>query len=80
MIEAIDGKPLRVLKYGTTAPFISTPVSRLEELCSLLTNHQIQHTIEANFISLNGGPEMAVVDLDEAADVAEIQAILDSIQ
>ena len=56
------------------------PVSQLPDLLDLLDKHRIRYSVEEDAISLNGAPEIAVVDLGHGADVAAIQPILDSLR
>jgi hypothetical protein len=80
MNDATTSKPLQVLTDGTVWPYIEVPVSQLAELCELLDGHKLHYSVEEDFISLDGAPETALVNLDRNADVRAIQAILDSVR
>lgn len=80
MIDAITSKSLYVSTDDVAGPYIMVPVSQLADLRDLLEKHQIHYLVEEDAISLDGAPEIAVVDLDRGADVAAIQAILDRVR
>ena len=80
MIDAMTRKPLYVSTDGTAGPYIMAPVSQLADLRELLDKHRIRYSVEEHAISLDGEPEIAVVDLGHGADVAPVQVILDSVQ
>lgn len=77
MIDAMTKKPLYVSTDGTAGPYIMVPVSQLADLCGLLDEHRIGYSVEEDAISLNGMPEVAVVDLDRRSDHSAVQVILD---
>ena len=80
MIDAMTRKPLYVSTDGAAGPYIMVPVSRLAELRELLDKHRVRYSVEEEAVSLDGAPEMAVVDLGRGADVAAVQTLLDGIQ
>lgn len=80
MIDATTHKPLRVSTDGSAGPYIMVPVSQLTVICGLLDENGIRYQVEEEVISLNGAPEVAVVNLGRGADVAEIQSLLDSVR
>ena len=77
MIDAMTRKPLYVSTDGTAGPYIMVPVSQLADVRQLLDENEIRYSVEEEVISLDGGPEIAVVDLDRRADVDAVQVILD---
>jgi hypothetical protein len=80
MIDAMTRKPLYVSNVGTAGPYIMVPVSQLAEIRELLDKHRIRYTVEEDAISLDGAPEIAVVDLGHGADIAAVQHILDCVR
>jgi hypothetical protein len=78
MIDAMTEKPLHVSTDGTAGPYIMVPVSQLADLRGLLDVHRIRYSVEEDAISLDGAPEIAVVDLGHGVDAQAVQAILDS--
>ena len=77
MIDAMTREPLYVSTDGTAGPYIMIPVSQLADLRGLLDDHDIRYSVEEDAISLDGSPEVAVVDLGHGADIRAVQAILD---
>jgi hypothetical protein len=80
MIDAMTRKPLYVSTDGTAGPYIMVPVSQLADVRELLDKHRIRYSVEEDAISLDGAPEIAVVDLGRGADVAAVQHILDCVR
>lgn len=80
MIDAMTRKPLHVSTDGTAGPYIRVPFSQLSGLQEILDRNSIRYSVEEDVISLNGGPEIAVVDLDRKADVHVVQTILDQVR
>lgn len=78
MIDVTTKRPLSVSAKGTSRPYITLPVSQLDEVQQLLDSHGIRYWVGEHFLSFNGAPEEAFIDLGREADAAAIQAILDS--
>jgi hypothetical protein len=78
MTDATTKKPLRVSTQGTTGPYIMVPVTQLDEVRRLLDGRRIRYWVEENAISLNGSPEIVVINLGRGGDAAAVQAVLDS--
>jgi len=79
MIDAMTKEPLHVSTDGTAGPYIMVPVTQLDDLRDLLDKHRVRYWVEEEVISLDGSPEIAVVDLGHGADAASVQAILDGV-
>lgn len=73
-------EPLHVSTDGTAGPYIMAPVSQLDEVRRLLDSRQIRYWVDEYAISLDGAPEVAVINLGREADASAIQAILDSVR
>ncbi len=80
MTEATTKKPLRVSTDGTAGPYLMVPVSQLDEVRRLLDSRRIGYWVEENAISLNGTPEIAVIDLGRGGDATAVQALLASVR
>jgi hypothetical protein len=80
MTDVTTKKPLHVSTDGTAGPYIMVPVSQLADVRQLLGGHGVRYQVEEDAISLNGAPEVAIIDLGLGADAGAIQAILDSIR
>ncbi|PKL77182.1 MAG: hypothetical protein CVV27_06445 [Candidatus Melainabacteria bacterium HGW-Melainabacteria-1] len=79
MIDAMTQDRLSVSNIGTAGPYIRVPVSQLNELRQLLDRHGISYSVDQNAISLNGKPEVTVVNLGRNANGQKVQEILDSV-
>lgn len=80
MNDAVTQKPFRVSTEGTAGPYIMVPVSQLEEVRRLLDSRRIGYWVEENAISLNGAPEIAVINLGREGDATTVQTLLDSVR
>lgn len=79
MNDGTTNAPLRVFTEGTAGPYIMVPVARLDEVRAILDKRGVRYCIEEEVISLDGGPEIAVVDLGRGGDAPAVQAMLDSV-
>ena len=79
MTDATSQQRLRVSTDGTAGPYIMVPVSQLEEVKGLFNARRIRYWVDENAISLNGEPEVTVINLGREADAAAVQEILDSV-
>jgi hypothetical protein len=77
IIDVATKKPVRVLTGGTAGPYLMASVEQLDEIRRILDARGIRYWVEENFVSINGGPEIGVLNLGRGADAAAIQAILD---
>ena len=55
------------------------PVSQLEEVKALLSRNRITYWVDENAISLNGKPEITVINLGRGANAGAVQNVLDSV-
>jgi hypothetical protein len=78
MKDVATKKPLRVSTDGTAGPYIRVPVSQLKDVQRLLDQHRVRYAIDEYAVSLNGAPEVAVVNLGRGGDAKGVQRILDS--
>jgi hypothetical protein len=79
MIDAMTRKRLHVSTDGGAGPYIMVPFSQLADVRQVLDHHGIRYAVEEDVISLDGAPEVAVIDLGRAANADAIQAILDTV-
>jgi hypothetical protein len=80
MSDTTTKAPLRVSTDGTAGPYIMLPFSQLDEVRRLLDGQRIRYWVSEDAISLNGGPEMTVINLGRGGDAAAVQAALDSVR
>jgi len=79
MNDTTTNKPLSVSQDGTAGPYIMVPVAQLDEVCRLLDGQRVRYSVVENAISLDGEPEVAVIDLERSANAEAVQQILDSV-
>ncbi len=78
MLDTKTRRPLRVSTDGTAGPYIITPVSQLDQVRRLLDGHHVRYSVGENAISLDGKPEVVVIDLGSGGNASEVQSILDA--
>jgi hypothetical protein len=78
MKDVSTKKPLHVSTDGKAGPYIMVPVSQLDDVRRLLDRHRVRYSVDEDVVSLNGAPEVAVVDLGRGGDAKGVQKILDS--
>ena len=78
MTDAATNQRLRVSIDGPAGPYIMLPVSQLDDVRKLLDSRGISYWVGENAISLNGAPEIAVINLGRAGDALGVQTLLDS--
>jgi len=79
MTDVTTQQPLRVSTDGNAGPYITVPVSQLDEVKRLLDRADIQYWVDENVISFDGSPEIAEINLGREADASAVQAVLDSV-
>jgi hypothetical protein len=80
MTDVTTKKPLYVSTDGTSGPYVMVPVSQLDEVRRLFDSRGIGYWVEEEAISLDGTPEVAVINLGRGADAAAVQTVLDSVR
>jgi len=78
MTDVTTQRALQVSTDGTAGPYIMVPVSQLDDVKRLLDGARVPYWVDENAISLNGTPEIAVVNLGRVVDASAVQAVLDS--
>ena len=79
MKDSTTKSPLRVSTDGTSGPYVMVPVSQVDELQTLLRSKSVPFWTDDVAISVDGEPEIAVVNLGQSANVEAVQHILDSV-
>ena len=79
MIDTTTDKPLCVSTDGDAGPYIMVLVAQLETVKALLNANRVPHWVDEEAISLDGKPEVAVVNLGHGSDAKRVQELLDSI-
>jgi hypothetical protein len=80
MIDATTKKRLQVSTDGTAGPYVIVPVPQLDEVRHVLDGRGIPYWVDENAISLNGAPEVAVINLGRGGDAEAVQAVLDGVR
>lgn len=78
MIDTSTDKPMSVSTGGDAGPYIMAPVSQLEKVRLLLDENTIPYWVDEIAISLNGKPEVTVINLGRGVDAVVVQAFLDN--
>ncbi|REJ75209.1 MAG: hypothetical protein DWQ34_27265 [Planctomycetota bacterium] len=78
MIDVSTSKSLEVSTDGDAGPYIMVPVKQIDDVRSLLDDNNIPYWVDEDAISLDGKPEVTVVNLGRGSDPASVQKILDS--
>ena len=79
MIDTTTRSRLTVSTDGGAGPYILVPVAQLELVRALLDSNQVSYWLDDEVISLDGKPEIAVVNLGNRSDPTKVQQLLDSI-
>ncbi len=79
MNDSSTRQRLTVSTDGTAGPYIMVPVSQLDEVKAVLGKHGVPFRVDEHAISLNGTPEIAVINLGRGADASAVQYILDDV-
>jgi hypothetical protein len=78
MIDVTTRRRLHVSSGGTAGPYIIVPLTQLDPVRRLLDSHEVRYSVDENAISIDGKPEIVVIDLGFGSDAVRIQAILDA--
>jgi len=78
MIDCTTKDPLYVSSDGDAGSYIMVPVEQIEDVRRLLDADDVSYWVDEDAISLNGKPEVTIVNLGSAAAPKRVQDILDS--
>ena len=78
MIDVSTKQPLYVSTDGDAGPYIMAPVQQIDDVRTLLDSNNIPYWVDEDAISLDGKPEVTVVNLGHGSDAATVQNILDN--
>jgi hypothetical protein len=79
MIDTTTRQPLHVSTDGNALPYIMVPVAQLDKVKALLEANRVPCWVDEEAISLDGKPEVAVINLGHGSNPATVQSLLDSI-
>ena len=78
MIDVSTNKPLHVSTDGNAGPYIMVPVQQIDVVKDLLDTNNIPYSVDQDAISLDGKPEVTVVNLGLGSDAESVQNILNN--
>ena len=78
MIDISTNKPLHVSTDGNAGPYIMVPVQQIDVVKDLLDTNSIPYSVDQDAISLDGKPEVTVVNLGLGSDAESVQNILNN--
>jgi hypothetical protein len=79
MIDTTTRPPITISTDGGAGPYITVPVLQLEKVRALLDTNKIPYWVDEEVISLDGKPEVAVINLGQGSKLSTVQSLLDSI-
>jgi hypothetical protein len=77
MIDEMTEERLRVSADGIAGPYLMVPMVQLSSIRELLSRHAIRYWVDADAISLDGKPAIAVINFGRTGDASRIQTLLD---
>ena len=78
MIDVSTKKSLSVSTGGDSGPYIMVPVRQIDDVRALLDANNLSYWVDEYAISLNGQPEVTVVNLGHGSNAVDVQRILDN--
>ncbi len=77
MIDEITGDRLYVSTDGVAGPYLMVPVTQLDAVRAVLDRSELRYWVDADAISLDNQPAIAVINFGRSGETPRIQAILD---
>jgi hypothetical protein len=78
VIDSTTQERIIVSSDGTAGPYLVVPLDQLEFVESMLREHQVPFWVDADAVSLNGKPEITVVNFGPGVDASRVQQLLDA--
>jgi hypothetical protein len=79
MKDTTTQRPLSVSTDGGAGPYIIVPLEQLGQVQELLDKDRVSYWVDEEAISLNGAPELAIINLGQSADADAVQQLLNSV-
>jgi hypothetical protein len=79
MIDTTTRQPLYVSTDGGAEPYIMVTLAQLDKVTPLLDTNKVPYWVDEEAISLDGKPEVVVINLGHGSNPATVQRLLDSI-
>ena len=73
MIDEMTEDRLRVSTDGVAGPYLMVPMAQLGQVREQLDQHAIRYWVDADAISLDGKPAIAVINFGRAGDATRIR-------
>ena len=77
MIDEITRDQLRVSTDGVAGPYLMVPMTQLARVREVLDLHGVHYWPDADAISLDGRPAIAVINFGRAGDTIEVPTLTD---
>jgi hypothetical protein len=79
MIDTTTKKRLVVSTDGGAGPYLMLPVAQLDEVVALLDANKVSYWVDEDAISLDGKPEITVINFGDRVEAIVVQRLLDGI-
>jgi hypothetical protein len=79
MTDTVTRKPIKVETHGGELGYIRIPLAQLDTVTAVLDANKVPYWVDEEALSMDGGPEITWINLDEDADLALVQRLLDRI-
>jgi hypothetical protein len=80
MTDTTTRDRLKVATDGGAGPYIMVPVTQFDAVRSLLDGKGVSYWLDDEVISVDGKPEIAVINLAPQSDPVTVQRLLDMIR
>lgn len=77
MINVASKKPLKVSTARNAPPYLRLPVEQLDDVRALLDAHGFTYWVDLMAISVDGAPEVTVINFGHGTDPDAVQKVLD---
>lgn len=77
MIDSFTGAAIHVSTDGDAGPYIVLRLDQLDVVKKALDQSHVLYWVDENAVSLNGKPELVVINLSRDTDAKSVQTILD---
>ena len=77
MIDMVENKPIKVSISGDLS-YLVVPFEQLDKITALLDANRVSHWVDEEVLSVDGGPEVAFINLSRGTDPGMVQRLLDS--
>ena len=79
MRDSVTQERMVISSEGTGGPYVMVPLEQLDAVEAILRGSQISYWVDSDAISLDGKPEVAVINLGRGANEAQVQRLLDAV-